>query len=336
MTIENLEKELKSGNLNSIYVLYGEEKFLLESCLKKIKKNFGEIAQGINYIQIDENNVNMLVPELQTPAFGYPRKLIIVKNIKLLKKDTSKKIKVTDEIKESLIKEIKQGLGDNILVIIEDEAEKNKLLETIQSKNGIICEFPYQKPAQIIQRLHAICMAYKVNVNPMTLNHLIEVSGTDMQNLINELRKLIEYAGENGTIKEEDIDLMSTRTIDSNIFDLTDNLGKKNITAVMKILEELLYNKEPIQKILITLYNHFKKLYIVKLSELQKRDITTELNLKPNQTFLVNKYKMQSKYFNKEELATILNALINLDYNYKIGKIDINIGLESILCRYCS
>ena len=36
------------------------------------------------------------------------------------------------------------------------------------------------------------------------------------------------------------------------------------------------------------------------------------------------------------ELETILQELINLDYNYKIGNIDINIGLESILCRYCA
>ena len=35
MTIDNLEKELKIGKLNSIYLLYGEELFLLENCLKK-------------------------------------------------------------------------------------------------------------------------------------------------------------------------------------------------------------------------------------------------------------------------------------------------------------
>ena len=31
MTIENLEKELKENKLNSLYLLYGEELFLLES-----------------------------------------------------------------------------------------------------------------------------------------------------------------------------------------------------------------------------------------------------------------------------------------------------------------
>ena len=52
--------------------------------------------------------------------------------------------------------------------------------------------------------------------------------------------------------------------------------------------------------------------------------------------FLVNKYKTQSNYFNENELKIILKELIDLDYKYKIGLIDINIGLEAILCAYCS
>ena len=35
-----------------------------------------------------------------------------------------------------------------------------------------------------------------------------------MQDLINEIRKLIEYAGENGTIKKEDIDKLSIKWYD--------------------------------------------------------------------------------------------------------------------------
>ena len=71
MTIQELEKELKEGKLNSIYLLYGEERFLLESDVKKIKKLFGEMILGINYIQIDETNADELISDLETPAFGY-------------------------------------------------------------------------------------------------------------------------------------------------------------------------------------------------------------------------------------------------------------------------
>ena len=43
-----------------------------------------------------------------------------------------------------------------------------------------------------------------------------------------------------------------------------------------------------------------------------------------------------AKYFKEKELKDILQDLRNLDYKYKIGQIDLQIGLETILCKYCS
>ena len=57
LKVEELEKELKSEKLSSLYLLYGEEKFLLENSLKKIKSLFGECLKGINYITIDDTNL---------------------------------------------------------------------------------------------------------------------------------------------------------------------------------------------------------------------------------------------------------------------------------------
>lgn len=157
-----------------------------------------------------------------------------------------------------------------------------------------------------------------------------------MQDLINEIRKLIEYSGTNGTIDKKAIDMLATKQIESVIFDLTDNLGKRDIKSALETLSGLIYNKEPIQKILVTLYNHFKKLYLLKLAIKENRNLAESMNLKPNQMFLVTKYKKQADYFSELELRKIIEELINLDSNYKIGLIDINIGLESILCKYCS
>ena len=66
------------------------------------------------------------------------------------------------------------------------------------------------------------------------------------------------------------------------------------------------------------------------------KDIAQSLQLKSNQIFLVNKYKAQAKGFKTSELRKIIQELEDLDYNYKIGLIDLNVGLESILCVYCS
>ena len=339
MTPESLEQELKQGKLNNLYLLYGEEEFLLENSVKKIKKLFGNLLLGINYIQIDEANIGTLISEIQTPPFGYDKKLIIVRNSGLFKKNGKRTKTKTDD---SLTNKISEYINENmaiikssvILLFIEQDAESNELLKTIE-KQGITCKFEKLKPAQISVRLKAICNAYKVNISDKVMQKFIETCGTNMQTLINEIRKLIEYAGENGTITEKSIELLSIKELDSVIFDLTDNLGKKNVSKALDILQELLYNKEPIQKILVTLYGHFRKIYITKIAIEERANITEALNLKPNQTFLVSKYRMQSEYFSRQLLRKILQELIDLDYNYKQGNIDINVGLEAILCTYC-
>ena len=65
-----------------------------------------------------------------------------------------------------------------------------------------------------------------------------------MEDVINELRKLIEYTGKGNSIQKEYVDLITTKSLDAVIFDLTDNLGKRNITYCIDTLNELLMQKE--------------------------------------------------------------------------------------------
>lgn len=340
VTIENLEKELNTGKLRSIYLLYGEELFLLENSLKKIKHLFGECIKGINYINVDDTNISGLIGDIETPAFGFEKKLIIVRNSGILKKEGKRKNAEMEKIRGRLVDYINENMqiiNDSvILVIVEEDADTKQELYKLIDKIGAICNFEAQKPFQIENRLKIICNQYKVQVDSNTLKYLIECCGTNMQDLINEIRKLIEYAGAGGKIEKQDVDKLAIKKLESIIFDLTDNLGKKETQKALEVLKNLIYNKEPLQKILITLYNHFKKLYITKIAQKYNKEITTSLNLKPNQTFLVNKYKTQAKYFTLVELKNILQEFRDLDYNSKNGLIDLQVGLETILCRYCS
>ncbi|MCI8640962.1 MAG: DNA polymerase III subunit delta [Clostridia bacterium] len=339
MSIEDFEKELKKGNLQSIYLLYGEELFLLESCLKKIRNLFGECVKGINYIIIDEQNISNIISDIETPSFGYEKKLIIAKNTGLFKKEGKKKCGDLSKLKDKLIEYIKENenlLKETIvLVFVEDEVdEKSELLKLI-NKNGILCKFDFQKPIQIEKRIKSICNSYKVQIDASSIMYFIECCGTNMQDLINEIRKLIEYVGEGGTIKKQDIDLLTIKKLESVIFELTDNLGKRDIKQAIQVLQNM-YTKEPLSKIIVTLYKHFKNLYLTKIALNMNKDLVRALNLAPNKTFLTSKYKMQAKYFKEGELREILQELCDLDYENKSGKIDLQVGLETVICRYCS
>lgn len=309
-----------------IYLLYGKDNFLKDQFLKKLKKQFGECEKGINYILIDENTIENIISDIETPAFGYPSKLIIARNTKAFTKKNPIAEKISDYIKTTKIEDVE-------LVFVEDEIEKNKLYNAI-NKVGTVKEFAELKMNDLIKQIKSISKAYNVNINENVAQYLVESAGTNMQDIINELRKLIEYSGSGGTIKKEDIDALTIKKTESIIFELTDNLGKKNIKSAMDVLHNLVYSREPLQVILIMLYRHFKKLYIVKLCN--GNDIAKHLNLKPNQSFLIRKYTTQANYFKVDELEKIFLELIYLDESSKNGNIDLNIGIEAVLCKYCS
>ena len=250
--ILDLENDIKNNTIHGIYVFYGEEKYIQEEYIKKIKKIFGKLDVGINYIVLDENNINSLISDIETPAFGYEKKLIIIKNSGLFKKDSKSPFK--DKIKTYINENI--DIINNYCVIIfkEETVHKMDFYKTIE-KLSIVVETKTMKLPEIKARLKRICSLYKVNINNRELDYLIEISGTNMQNLINEIRKLIEYAGENGEITQDSIDKLCIKNIQAVIFDLTDFLGNRDIENALEVLNNLIYNREPLQKIMITLYN---------------------------------------------------------------------------------
>ena len=186
-------------------LLYGEERYLLETKLKKLKKEFGEMINGINFVQIDADTISELISDIETPAFGYPTKLIVAKNTGLFKnekrasksksaKEDKKKVNSLEEKVANYIDEHNEIFKDDVtLIFVEEEVDKNSLYKVIE-KYGEVTNFELLKMPQLIDNIRKICNAYKVNIDFDVAKYFVESCGTSMQDLINEIRKLIEFA----------------------------------------------------------------------------------------------------------------------------------------------
>lgn len=159
-----------------IYLLYGEDNYIKNEFLKKIKKIFGVLSLGINYVQIDEDNVQNIISDIETPAFGYESKLIVARNCGLLKKKNSISEKLAEYIEKSA-----SSNGDNKedilsgveLVIIEDDIDKNDLYKVIE-KYGTIKECNEAKLPELIKKIKGITSAYGVEIKENTASYFIE------------------------------------------------------------------------------------------------------------------------------------------------------------------
>src|SRR5690625_2120653 len=138
-----------------------------------------------------------LFQTLRHPAFGYEKKLIIAKNTGLFKKE-KKTAKGPEAELIKLSNKIADYRNENIdlidsavkLIFVEETAEKNECYKAIE-KNGTVIEFAELKLPELIQNIQKICTAYKVKIDNSTAKYFIENCGTNMQDLINEVRKLI-------------------------------------------------------------------------------------------------------------------------------------------------
>ncbi len=311
----------------NLYLITGDDLFERNRKLNEIKNNFGELVKGINYIVIDKDTIESLNSEVTTYPFGYSQKLIIVNISSTQEEGSNKKDWFTKELTESILNSIDM----NVIVFIGDFQARSKIYKFV-SANGkcIECNNPRSKK-DIAPWVVSIARQYNKNISLENANYMIQICSADKLMLFNEMQKMIDYIGDREEILKEDIEAVGIRTLETIIFDLTDCLGTRNISNTLRILEELLAQKEPLQKILIMIARHFKSLLITKKCIAENRNASEELNTKF--PFIINKYKDQSRRFEINELEDILINLANLDADSKIGKIDLKIGLELALVK---
>ena len=128
---------------------------------------------------------------------------------------------------------------------------------------------------------------------------------------------------------------------------LLDSKGKE--TGICRVANQLL--RELMQRPEYEIYHlisvHPKLNPVTYLTEKGLKDLVDRIVYLPNLRTTCGgykrKYQIKAKILEiicgikyKKELRKILHELIDLYYKYKIGLIDINIGLEAILCTYCS
>lgn len=325
--------------MKNLILITGDEVFERQEKLKQIKENFGELIKGINYIELDKDSLFNLEDEINTYPFGYSKKLIIVKNDKKEKKEkavsASKSQSSEEDIDEKsdiITPNLEKELSslENVTVVFIGEFQKRSKLYKFVEKHGecFVCE--KKKEYELLSWCSKIFKENSVQISNSDITYLISLCGNDKLTLKNEINKLIDYSYDTKKIQKDDIDKICIRTSSAIIFDLTDCLGSKNTLKAIALLNELIENKEPIQKIVIMIAKHFKSVLIAKIANMHGKNLMDELSTKSS--YAATKYLNQSKYFELQELINIIKELGKLDVDSKTGMIDLKIGLERIIC----
>ena len=262
--LSELKRDLKAGEPARLYVFHGEESYLREHYLGKLKQCL--VSPGLdsfNYIRLEARG---LTPERLTeaveglPAFA-PRKLVVVWGLDVCKPGGSLK-----ENLEKLLSDLPESV---CLVFVYDampfKPDARTKIYALLKKAGRIVEFAPQQAGDLIPWITRHFATYNKQIDTGLCEYLLFQCGGLMSNLKNEIAKVTAYAsGE--CVTKTDIDMVITPVLDAVVYQMTDAIAIRDWDRAMSVLLTLREMREEPVALLAALGRSLRGLYAAKLA----------------------------------------------------------------------
>ena len=328
--MERLKKHIKEGNIRGVYLLFGEERYVISTYVNKLIKlclSEQEKAMNLEFFSDAKTDIQTIVDAAVTLPFFSDKRVIVMDGL-LSKKNAAK---------EERLLELIQNLPEStVLILIEEDIDKRSKLYKLIQKVGMASEFDFLSDKQLIEYVMKEAARMGKEMDGYTAAHFIHTVGYNLSLIMNELNKLIDYTLNRQKITSADVEAVCIRSIENRIFDLVDSMGRKEREKALTLYNDLVMMREPSQMILAMIIRQFRLNYQTKLL-LNKRsssaEIAAALKIPP---FVVSKCIAQSKHFTEERLKQALNDCLELDLKTKTGRLDPVIGVEMIIVQYAS
>jgi len=322
--MKNIKEHIKQNQFKPVYLLYGTENYLKKLYKDKLKIAILGDSDEMNYSYFEGKGaeVSKVIAAAETMPFFSERRLIVIENSGLFKSqsdlaDYMKLIPITTHI-----------------IFLETEMDKrNRLFKAVKDV-GTISEMSNLDEANLKLWIASILDKDKMKITSDTILHLLSKTGTDMENIQNEVEKLICYTMDRDIITIEDIDTVCTAQITGKIFLMIDAIAGRRQEKALELYYDLLALKEKPMSILFLVSRQFNILIQVKdLVALGYNNsvISQKTGLMP---FTIGKYVNQAKNFTMNTLKEALRSCAEIEEHIKTGRLIDKIGIELLIVKY--
>ncbi len=308
-----------------LFLLYGQEQYLLEKNTEKIIQTYlqqEEMDLNLEVLESLPKDIFELLNKCETLPFMAEYRVVVLKNTGIFESKDKAAL-------ELLAEKIAKLPESTVLIIWEAMVDKRKKLFKLFQDRGCAAEQNYLNEEQLIQFLGKWFYRYRLRIKASAVKLLLQRAGMELSSLLNECEKLAALAEE--VVTDEMVTAIVPERLESKVFQLTDALGRKDRQAAMENYQVMLQNRESVTGILFMIGRQIRQISQTKIL-LEKRTPAAEIaKLLGVQPFVLNKLTAQAKLFRMEELSRLLRELVQLEWNYKSGRADLETGIALLI-----
>lgn len=321
MTEEILSGEIKRGEIRKIYYLYGKEPFLVKTYADRIIDRCLNGEPGFNFAKFEGNpDVSRVSDSVQTLPVFADRKVVLLNDLDAEKSDVDALVRIFSDIPDTTTVII------SLTGFVPDlkKAKTKKIAETAD-KYGAAVEFgrmSESKTADLIARRTARSGCGISRANAV---YLASLCLCDLTLIANETDKLCAYAGYNGEITCEAIELLTAKQLDASVFALAAEITAKKSGVALRVLDELIALGNPPVMIMSALSAAFIDFYRAKAGvEAGKRaeSVAADFNYPKNRAWAVGKAVGAVSRITADRLRACVRTLADADYKLKSAPLE--------------
>tara|TARA_B000000437_G_scaffold140611_1_gene102253 strand:+ start:220 stop:1197 length:978 start_codon:yes stop_codon:yes gene_type:complete len=310
-------RELNSGLIKNSYFLSGNDYFLQNFFIKRLRFKIGDNV-NIKYLNFEEDlDKKILIDEIDSLSLFSNNFIYVIRNFS----------KTSAKIKNRLVDFINNSDSDNILVFVSDDYySKNNFINTLTKKSYMIdTRTPFQN--KIKEWVVFYLKTEKFNIDNHIIEELCISYNESISSIINEIEKLFLF-NKNIKISYDEFNGVNGASKSIRSWNLVDNIGTKNLKIAVENLNLLIMNGENILGLNINIGNFFKVLLIE--------------NLDPNNQgfngfnkIINNKMKYYKNKYSIEEISNIIISIKNIDILMKTTSLNAYDMLIILITRIC-
>ncbi len=324
--MEKLRQDIKSGTFESVYLLYGEETYLVRSYKNQLKEAIiGEDTMNNSYFEGKNVSFEEVADLAVTMPFFAEHRLIMLENTGLFK--------TAAEGWTELVKNLPESCH---LIFVETEIDKRGKLYKAVREHGYCAEMQRQTEKELKRWVVSGLGRQKLGITADALDLFLEKTGEDMENIRMEMEKLVSYCIGKEGVTAADVEEICTERLTNRIFEMIQAVSEGNQVKALELYYDLLALKEPGMRILFLIAKQMNQLLSVKelaASKVSKDAIAVKLKLRP---FVVNKLLMQARQFETDKLKACVEQCVSLEEAIKSGNMNERVAVEMVLVSIAS
>ena len=279
--LQKLKADLKAGTLGRCYLFCGEEAYLRDYYLGRMKEALlprGMEDFNLHTLEGKGFTLHALEEAIDCLPMMGERTMILVTDLDLFK---------TADLRDGIAALLPQ-LPDYVCLVflydlIEYKSDARTKLAAALKEYATVVKFVRQDQGDLIDWVKRRFKALDKEIDAELARYLIFLCGDLMNGLIGEIEKVGAYA-RGSRITREDIEAVATPQLDAVAFEMTNAIGAGNFDRAARVLGELLQMQEPAVLILFTLGKNLRQLYSARMILEQHGtagDLAQQWGLKP-------------------------------------------------------